>query len=142
MDNLSARKGAKLRAWAKKHLVELCFTPASASWADPIEAHFGSLQAEDAHVFPAPAPSGEVIRLCWGRARESPQLGELFSHVAVFAQCRAVDADDRDVRCFRIAQADLTGVPPPGRQRFDLGHALAEDDGRREQQRAHVHRLQ
>src|ERR1039457_5106897 len=92
MDNLSARKGAKLRAWAKKHLVELYFTPASASWAEPIEAHFRSLQTEDAHVFPAPAPSGEFIRLCWGPARVSPRLGELISHVAVFAQCRAVDA--------------------------------------------------
>jgi gamma-glutamyltranspeptidase len=26
------------------HLVELCFTPTSASWANPIEAHFGPLR--------------------------------------------------------------------------------------------------
>jgi transposase len=44
MDNLSAHKGTKLRAWAKKHQVELCFTPTNASWADPIEAHFGPLR--------------------------------------------------------------------------------------------------
>jgi transposase len=44
MDNLSAHKGAKIRAWAKKHQVELCFTPTNASWADPIEAHFGPLR--------------------------------------------------------------------------------------------------
>ncbi|MFD3553519.1 IS630 family transposase [Streptomyces goshikiensis] len=44
MDNLSAHKGAKIRAWAKKHRVELCFTPTSASWANPIEAHFGPLR--------------------------------------------------------------------------------------------------
>ena len=44
MDNLSAHKGAKIRAWAKKQQVELCFTPTNASWADPIEAHFGPLR--------------------------------------------------------------------------------------------------
>jgi hypothetical protein len=35
MDNLSAHKGAKIRDWAKKHKVELCFTPTNASWANP-----------------------------------------------------------------------------------------------------------
>ncbi|MCZ4120263.1 IS630 family transposase [Streptomyces sp. H39-S7] len=44
MDNLSAHKGAALRRWAKKNKIELCFTPTYASWADPIEAHFGPLR--------------------------------------------------------------------------------------------------
>ncbi|MFF1379045.1 transposase [Streptomyces sp. NPDC058308] len=44
MDNLSAHKGAKIRAWAKKNRVELSFTPTNASWANPIEAHFGPLR--------------------------------------------------------------------------------------------------
>ncbi|MFE4599407.1 IS630 family transposase [Kitasatospora indigofera] len=44
MDNLSAHKGAKIRAWARKNRVELCFTPTNASWANPIEAHFGPLR--------------------------------------------------------------------------------------------------
>lgn len=43
MDNLSAHK-EKIRVWAKKHRVELCFTPTYASWANPIEAHFGPLR--------------------------------------------------------------------------------------------------
>jgi hypothetical protein len=43
MDNLSAHKGTKIRAWAKKNKVELCFTPTNASWANPVEAHFGPL---------------------------------------------------------------------------------------------------
>jgi hypothetical protein len=43
LDNLSAHNGAKIRAWAKKNKVELCFTPTNASWANPIEAHFGPL---------------------------------------------------------------------------------------------------
>lgn len=43
-DNLSAHKGTKIRTWAKKHRVELCFTPINASWANPIEAHFGPLR--------------------------------------------------------------------------------------------------
>ncbi|WP_341866719.1 IS630 family transposase [Streptomyces swartbergensis] len=44
MDNLSAHKGADIRRWAKKHKVELCFTPTYASWANPIEAHLGPLR--------------------------------------------------------------------------------------------------
>ncbi|WP_329437949.1 IS630 family transposase [Streptomyces canus] len=43
-DNLSAHKGTDIRRWAKKHKVELCFTPTYASWANPIEAHFGPLR--------------------------------------------------------------------------------------------------
>jgi hypothetical protein len=41
---LSAHTGADIRRWAKKNKVELCFTPTYASWADPIEAHFGPLR--------------------------------------------------------------------------------------------------
>ncbi len=44
MDNLSAHTGTDLRRWAKKNKVELCFTPTYASWANPIEAHFGPLR--------------------------------------------------------------------------------------------------
>ncbi|MEU8787737.1 IS630 family transposase [Streptomyces sp. NPDC048637] len=43
-DNLSAHKGGDIRRWAKKNKVELCFTPTYASWANPIEAHFGPLR--------------------------------------------------------------------------------------------------
>jgi transposase len=44
MDNLSANKTPPIRAWAGTHNVELCFTPTSASWANPIEAQFGPLR--------------------------------------------------------------------------------------------------
>jgi transposase len=44
-DNLSAHKGPKIRAWAARQHVELCFTPTYASWANPIEAHFGPLRS-------------------------------------------------------------------------------------------------
>jgi transposase len=44
MDNLSAHKGADIRRWARRNQVELCFTPTYASWANPIEAHFGPLR--------------------------------------------------------------------------------------------------
>lgn len=44
LDNLSAHKGSDIRRWAKKNKVELCFTPTYASWANPIEAHFGPLR--------------------------------------------------------------------------------------------------
>jgi transposase len=45
LDNLSANKTPAIRAWAKQANVELCFTPTSASWANPIEAQFGPLRA-------------------------------------------------------------------------------------------------
>jgi transposase len=44
MDNLSANKTPVIRAWAHKNNVELCFTPTSASWANPIEAQFGPVR--------------------------------------------------------------------------------------------------
>lgn len=44
LDNLSAHKGSKIRQWARRNKVELCFTPTNASWANPIEAHFGPLR--------------------------------------------------------------------------------------------------
>ncbi|MGH3376180.1 MAG: IS630 family transposase [Actinoallomurus sp.] len=44
MDNLSANKTPAIRTWAKRHKVELCLTPTSASWANPIEAQFGPLR--------------------------------------------------------------------------------------------------
>ncbi|WP_308295206.1 IS630 family transposase [Streptomyces sp. PSAA01] len=44
LDNFSAHAGADIRRWAQEHKVELCFTPTYASWANPIEAHFGPLR--------------------------------------------------------------------------------------------------
>jgi hypothetical protein len=44
LDNLSAHKGLKIRRWATRNKVELCFTPTYASWANPIEAQFGPLR--------------------------------------------------------------------------------------------------
>ena len=34
-----------IRGWARRHQVELCLTPTNASWADPIEAQFGTLRS-------------------------------------------------------------------------------------------------
>ncbi|MFK4540451.1 hypothetical protein RKD29_000047 [Streptomyces tendae] len=42
--NLSAHEGDRIRRWAKKNRVELCFTPIYASWANPVDAHFGPLR--------------------------------------------------------------------------------------------------
>ena len=43
-DNLSANKTPTIRTWARRHKVELCLTPTSASWANPIEPQFGPLR--------------------------------------------------------------------------------------------------
>jgi transposase len=44
LDNLSANKTPVIGRWAARNKVELCFTPTSASWANPIEAQFGPLR--------------------------------------------------------------------------------------------------
>ena len=44
MDNLAANKTPAIRRWAKRENVELCLTPTNASWANPIEAHSGTLR--------------------------------------------------------------------------------------------------
>jgi transposase len=44
LDNLSANKTPKVRAWAARNKVEPCFTPTYASWANLIEAQFGPLR--------------------------------------------------------------------------------------------------
>lgn len=44
LDNLSAHTNWRTKRWAAKNKVELCFTPTYASWANPIEAHFGPLR--------------------------------------------------------------------------------------------------
>jgi transposase len=44
LDNLNHHRGTDLRRWCEDNAVELCFTPTYASWANPIEAHFGPLR--------------------------------------------------------------------------------------------------
>ena len=44
LDNLNHHKNKVLRAWCDDNNVELVFTPTYASWANPIEAHFGPLR--------------------------------------------------------------------------------------------------
>ncbi len=44
LGNLSAHLNWRTRRWAARNKVELCFTPTYASWANPIEAHFGPLR--------------------------------------------------------------------------------------------------
>jgi transposase len=44
LDNLSANKTPSIRRWARRANVELCFTPTSASWANPIEPQFGPIR--------------------------------------------------------------------------------------------------
>ncbi|GGT01821.1 hypothetical protein GCM10010270_86870 [Streptomyces violaceus] len=56
LGNLSAHKGADIRRWAKKNKVNLCFTPTYASWANPIEAHFGPLRQFHHRQFQPPQP--------------------------------------------------------------------------------------
>ncbi|MGW3435498.1 IS630 family transposase [Streptomyces melanosporofaciens] len=72
LDNLSAHTGADIRRWAKKNKVELCFTPAYASWANPIEAHFDPLRQftlANSHHRSHPTQTQALHRyLCWRNA--------------------------------------------------------------------------
>jgi hypothetical protein len=44
LDNLSANKTPAIRRWAGRANAELCFTPTSASWANPIEPQSGPVR--------------------------------------------------------------------------------------------------
>ncbi|MDP9332161.1 MAG: IS630 family transposase [Actinomycetota bacterium] len=44
LDNLNHHKNRTVREWCDDNAVELVFTPTYASWANPIEAHFGPLR--------------------------------------------------------------------------------------------------
>jgi transposase len=44
LDNLNHHKNRGVRDWCDNNGVELVFTPTYASWANPIEAHFGPLR--------------------------------------------------------------------------------------------------
>jgi len=44
LDNLNHHRGPMIREWCAANNVELVFTPTYASWANPIEAHFGPLR--------------------------------------------------------------------------------------------------
>jgi hypothetical protein len=44
LDNLNHHKNRGVRDWCEANRVELVFTPTYASWANPIEAHFGPLR--------------------------------------------------------------------------------------------------
>ena len=44
LDNLNHHRGLLVREWCHQNAVELAFTPTYASWANPIEAHFGPLR--------------------------------------------------------------------------------------------------
>jgi hypothetical protein len=44
LDNLNHHRGPMVRTWCQDNAVELVFTPTYASWANPIEAHFGPLR--------------------------------------------------------------------------------------------------
>jgi transposase len=41
LDNLAASKTPAIRRWARRENAGLCLTPANASWANPVAAHFG-----------------------------------------------------------------------------------------------------
>jgi transposase len=44
LDNLNHHKNRDVREWCDANNIELVFTPTYASWANPIEAHFGPLR--------------------------------------------------------------------------------------------------
>jgi hypothetical protein len=72
LDNLSAHLNWRIRRWADRNKVDLCFTPTYASWANPIEAHFGPLRqftlANSNHPT-TPSRHGSCMPPCTGATR-------------------------------------------------------------------------
>lgn len=44
LDNIPYHKKDTVKDWAAENGIELCFTPTYASWANPIECHFGAIR--------------------------------------------------------------------------------------------------
>jgi hypothetical protein len=61
MDNLPANKTPAIHRRAQRENVELCFTPASASWANPVQAQSAAnaSNAEGARNLKLPNRAGE-----------------------------------------------------------------------------------
>ncbi|KPI20294.1 hypothetical protein OK006_9520 [Actinobacteria bacterium OK006] len=97
LDNLSFHIGADIRRWAQKNKVELCFTPTYASWANPIEAHFGPLRQftlANSHHRSHPAQTQALHRyLRWRNANAR--------HPDVLAAQRKERARIRSEKCIR-----------------------------------------
>ena len=74
LDNLAANKTPAIRRWAQRENVELCLTPTSASWANPIEAHFGPLRTFviGTSDHPNHTALARKLRLCLPRAALLP----------------------------------------------------------------------
>lgn len=69
LDDLSAHTNRRMKRWAAKNKVELCFTPSYASWVNPVEAHFGPLRqftpADSHHPIHTVQPRAPHARLRW-----------------------------------------------------------------------------
>ncbi len=81
LDNLNHHRGRCIREWCEANNVELLFTPTYASWANPIEAHFGPLRqfVLAASDHPDHATLGRAIRsyLRWRNSHtRDPELLE------------------------------------------------------------------
>ena len=100
LDNLSANKTPAIRAWAARHKVKLCFTPTSASWANPIEAQFGPLRTfvmgnSDHESHPALWPAA-CTHTCAG-ATPTPATPTSWPRNAANAPASAVSASNAGV---------------------------------------------
>ena len=105
LDNLNHHKPGDVRDWCDANRVELVFTPTYASWANPIEAHFGPLrQFVIANSGYADHPTlGQAIRnyFCWrNRHTRDP---------------RVLDAERRHRARIRSEQQRRRGPHPPRR---------------------------
>jgi hypothetical protein len=95
-----------IRRWAKKSKVELCFTPTYASWANPIEAHFGPLRQftlANPHHRSHPAQTQALHRyLRWRNAN------------AATPTCSPHNAENVSASAARMASAGGTRPHPSG----------------------------
>jgi len=108
LDNLSAHKGTKIRAWAARYKVELCSIPTYGSWANPIEAQFGPLR-----TFVIAGSNHPNHRALTGHLHRYLRSGNANArHFDVLAAQRCVRARIRIERQRRWAQPATRAVDP------------------------------
>jgi hypothetical protein len=105
LDNLSANTTPAVRSWCSRHKVELCLTPANASWANPIVRHRGRMSTATL----TEGGSTDVEGVVPGPVRNGPS--PLWRASRVTAGCEAQGDRPKGRRSIRWQQAgeDRTG---------------------------------
>ena len=113
-----------MRRWAKRNKVKLCFTPTYASWANPIETHFGPLRQftlANSNHRSHPAQTQALHRYLRWRVRGYDPDRHLLGAAYLFLRGMGADAPTPDG-----SRPGIVWWRPPTAAIHELDHLFAE----------------